>query len=144
VEPWSLTSLRERLIKIGAKVISHGRQVTFQMGGHPVAAHIQGHPNADWPALGAARDSVRGAGTHATNNDGGVRDNGGKATSFMRDEGKPVDFRCPGHPSWLGLFAMDAQNQTMALACPAIREQLLLSVNYLTLFDRFLSNATWG
>jgi hypothetical protein len=30
-EPWSLTSLNEKLIKIGAKVVSHGRYVTFQM-----------------------------------------------------------------------------------------------------------------
>jgi len=30
-EPWSLTSLRENLIKIGAKVVSHGRYITFQM-----------------------------------------------------------------------------------------------------------------
>ena len=30
-EPWSLTSLREKLIKIGAKVVNHGRYVTFQM-----------------------------------------------------------------------------------------------------------------
>ena len=30
-EPWSLTSLRGKLIKIGAKVVSHGRYVTFQM-----------------------------------------------------------------------------------------------------------------
>ena len=30
-EPWSLTSLREKLIKIGAKLVSHGRYVTFQM-----------------------------------------------------------------------------------------------------------------
>src|SRR6476660_6276477 len=30
-ERWSLTSLREKLIKIGAKVVSHGRYVTFQM-----------------------------------------------------------------------------------------------------------------
>jgi hypothetical protein len=30
-EPWSLTSLREKLIKIGAKVASHGRYVTFQL-----------------------------------------------------------------------------------------------------------------
>jgi Transposase DDE domain group 1 len=30
-EPWSLTSLHEKLIKIGAKVVSHGRYVTFQM-----------------------------------------------------------------------------------------------------------------
>jgi len=28
---WSLTSLREKLIKIGGKVVSHGRYVTFQM-----------------------------------------------------------------------------------------------------------------
>jgi hypothetical protein len=26
-----MTSLREKLIKIGAKVVSHGRYVTFQM-----------------------------------------------------------------------------------------------------------------
>ena len=30
-EPWSLTSLREKLIKIGAKVTSHGRYGTFHM-----------------------------------------------------------------------------------------------------------------
>src|SRR5215472_308043 len=29
--PWSLTSLRQKLIKVGAKVVSHGRYVTFQM-----------------------------------------------------------------------------------------------------------------
>ncbi len=27
---WSLTPLREKLIKIGAKVVRHGRYVTFQ------------------------------------------------------------------------------------------------------------------
>ena len=30
-DPWSLTSLREKLIKIGAKVVRHRRYVTFQM-----------------------------------------------------------------------------------------------------------------
>jgi hypothetical protein len=30
-EDWSLTSLKEKLIKIGAKVVSHGRYVAFQM-----------------------------------------------------------------------------------------------------------------
>ena len=29
-EPWSLTSLREKLIQIGARVVSHGRYTTFQ------------------------------------------------------------------------------------------------------------------
>ncbi len=28
---WSLTTLREKLIKIGAKVVRHGRYITFQM-----------------------------------------------------------------------------------------------------------------
>ena len=31
VERWSMTSLRVKLIKIGAKVVSHGRYVTFQL-----------------------------------------------------------------------------------------------------------------
>ena len=31
VEQWSLTSLREKLIKIGAKIVRHERYVTFQM-----------------------------------------------------------------------------------------------------------------
>jgi hypothetical protein len=31
-ERWSLTGLGEKLIKIGAKVVIHGRYVTFQMG----------------------------------------------------------------------------------------------------------------
>jgi hypothetical protein len=30
-DPWSLTGLREKLVKIGAKVVSHGRYVIFQM-----------------------------------------------------------------------------------------------------------------
>jgi hypothetical protein len=63
VETWSLTSLQEKLIKIGAKVrqpwplrdVPDGR-------GHRVAAHVHGHPDAYCPASGAARTSVRGAG----------------------------------------------------------------------------------
>ena len=31
IKNWSLTSLKEKLIKIGAKVVSHGRYVTFQL-----------------------------------------------------------------------------------------------------------------
>jgi len=31
VEHWSLATLREKLVKIGAKVVRHGRYVTFQM-----------------------------------------------------------------------------------------------------------------
>jgi hypothetical protein len=39
-EPWSLTSLREKLIKIGAKVVSHGRYVTFQLAEVPVSRQM--------------------------------------------------------------------------------------------------------
>ncbi len=31
VEHWALTTLREKLIKIGAKVVRHGRYITFQL-----------------------------------------------------------------------------------------------------------------
>ena len=31
VEHWSLTTLRKKLVKIGAKLVGHGRYVTFQM-----------------------------------------------------------------------------------------------------------------
>ncbi len=31
MEHWSLTTFREKLLKIGAKVVRHGRYVTFQM-----------------------------------------------------------------------------------------------------------------
>ena len=31
IKNWSLTSLKEKLIKIGAKVVSHGRYIVFQM-----------------------------------------------------------------------------------------------------------------
>jgi len=31
IEKWSLTSLRKKLVKIGAKVVRHGRYVIFQM-----------------------------------------------------------------------------------------------------------------
>ena len=57
-EPWSLTSLREKLIKIGAKVVSHGRYVTFQMA--EVAVPRQGNPVADRPAAGTAGASMTG------------------------------------------------------------------------------------
>ena len=42
-DPWSLTSLREKLIKIGAKVVSHGRYVTFQMAEVAVSRQVFKH-----------------------------------------------------------------------------------------------------
>jgi hypothetical protein len=31
VKQWALTTLRERLVKIGARIVRHGRSITFQM-----------------------------------------------------------------------------------------------------------------
>jgi len=31
VEHWSMTTLRDKLVKIGAKVVRHGRYVSFQL-----------------------------------------------------------------------------------------------------------------
>jgi hypothetical protein len=31
VKQWSMTTLRERLVKIGARIVHHGRSITFQM-----------------------------------------------------------------------------------------------------------------
>ena len=31
VKYWSLTTLRDRLVKIGAKIVRHGRSIAFQM-----------------------------------------------------------------------------------------------------------------
>jgi hypothetical protein len=60
-QPWSLTSLREKLIHIGAKVVRHGRYVTFQMA-EVAVSDVRGYPDADRPVAGAAGTSVRGAG----------------------------------------------------------------------------------
>jgi hypothetical protein len=59
-EPWSLTSLREKLIKIGDKVINHSRYVTFQLAEVAVAADVRGYPGAHRPAAGASRAGVTG------------------------------------------------------------------------------------
>ena len=40
VRHWSLTTLREKLIKIGAKVVRHSRQVVFQMAGVAVPREL--------------------------------------------------------------------------------------------------------
>src|SRR5438876_1127051 len=40
IKDWSLTSLKEKLIKIGAKVVSHGRYVAFQMAEVAIARQM--------------------------------------------------------------------------------------------------------
>ena len=40
VKHWSLTSLREKLVKIGARIVSHARYVTFQMAEVAIPRHL--------------------------------------------------------------------------------------------------------
>jgi hypothetical protein len=42
IKEWSLSSLKEKLIKIGAKVASHGRYVVFQMAEVAIPANVPG------------------------------------------------------------------------------------------------------
>jgi hypothetical protein len=47
IKDWSLTSLKEKLIKIGAKVVSHGRYVAFPDGrGRHSEKPVHRHPAA--------------------------------------------------------------------------------------------------
>ena len=60
-EPWSLTSLREKLIQIGAKVVSHGALCDLPDGrGCGVATDVRRHPVADRSA-GTARAGMTSA-----------------------------------------------------------------------------------
>lgn len=43
VAHWSLTTLREKLIKIGARMVRHGRYVIFQIEEVAVSRHLFGH-----------------------------------------------------------------------------------------------------
>jgi hypothetical protein len=40
IEHWSLTTLREKLVKTGAKIVRHGRYVTFQLAEVAVSGHL--------------------------------------------------------------------------------------------------------
>ena len=60
-EPWSLTSLREKLIKIGAKVVSHGALRHVPVGrGRGIAPDVRRHPVAGRPTAGTACASMSG------------------------------------------------------------------------------------
>jgi hypothetical protein len=70
-EPWSLTSLREKLIKIGAKVVSHGRYVTFQMAEVAVPRQMFAEIlSLIAPATGAARSGMTAAVSDETDDEG--------------------------------------------------------------------------
>ncbi len=48
VEHWSLTTVREKLVKISVKIIRHGRYVTFQLAEVAVVCELfWGIPGSD-------------------------------------------------------------------------------------------------
>jgi hypothetical protein len=51
VEHWSLTTLREKLVKIGARIVRHGRYVVFQLAEVAVPYAPNGNILAMEPAL---------------------------------------------------------------------------------------------
>jgi hypothetical protein len=70
-DPWSLTSLREKLIKIGAKVVSHGRYVTFQMAEVAVPRQMFAEIlSLIARATGAARSGMTAAVSDETDDEG--------------------------------------------------------------------------
>jgi hypothetical protein len=40
IDHWTLTTLREKLITIGAKVVRHARYITFQMAEVPIPSNL--------------------------------------------------------------------------------------------------------
>ncbi len=43
LKPWSITTVREKPIKIGAKIVRHGRYVTFQMADRMAEVAVPGN-----------------------------------------------------------------------------------------------------
>ena len=57
VRPWT-TTLREKLIKIGAKVLHHARSVTFQLAEVVVPRAVRGDPGSGGSAASGAEPRV--------------------------------------------------------------------------------------
>jgi Transposase DDE domain group 1 len=63
IKDWSLTSLKDKLIKIGAKVVSHGRYVAFQMAS---ACGRQKQPFQDSSCRSSVERGIRAAATFSS------------------------------------------------------------------------------
>jgi Transposase DDE domain group 1 len=71
VAQWSLTTLREKLVQVGARLVRHGRYVTFQLAEVAVPRalfaeilrridRLRGPPVAAWPERTTERPAPRG------------------------------------------------------------------------------------
>ena len=59
VEHWSLTTLREKLVKIGARIVRHGRYVVFQLAEVAVPGRCSPDPAPDRSSCGHGRRRSR-------------------------------------------------------------------------------------
>ena len=92
--------------------------------GRRVAAHVQGHPDAYCPASGAARSSVRGARIECDKQRRqGCAMTKAKQQVLCATRREPTDSAARGTHRVYGFLPWTPKNQTMALACPAIREK---------------------
>ena len=94
VERWSLTSLREKVVKIGAKVIAHGRYAIFQMAEVAVRASCSAASSIE------SRGCARQTRPHADARGVQRRAAGGRAAPGVRPRGAAVSpegpWRRPG------------------------------------------------
>src|SRR5262249_29577769 len=58
VRPWTTTTLREKLIKIGAKVLHQARSVTFQLAEVVVPRAVRGDPGSNRSAASGGEPRV--------------------------------------------------------------------------------------
>jgi hypothetical protein len=139
VEPWSLTSLREN--KIGAKVVSHGRYVTFQMA-EVAASPIMFRDILMLTASGATGTSVRGAGNECDKQGRqGCAMTMAKHHVYAPRGGNP-SIPLPAAPIAVRGFChgrLKTRHGARLFRNP--RKKFFLSVNYVTLLDRFLNDA---
>lgn len=88
IERWSLTSLRERLIKTGARLVRHGATLSSRWRRSHRARCLRRHPERDQhPARATTRSNVRMTGTKA------------KSTISSTGDGETVFGAWPNHDS---------------------------------------------
>jgi hypothetical protein len=123
IKDWSLTSLKEKLIKIGAKVVSHGRYVAFQMAEVAI-------PTANVPGdFAAHRGTAAAATTRASMRRSTVmrsRATDRRSTSKCQEDGqiRPSTKRsgCPRVPVGVRTSRLSSRETGKALIFTPVRE----------------------
>jgi hypothetical protein len=124
-EPWSLISLREKLIKIVARVVSHGRYVTFQLAEVAVSrqmfkdaliliARLRRRPHQREGRCDRMRQTTMAE----------VRPDEGKSNELSSTPRESGNISSAAHDTGRGrsFLPRTPENQTMALAGPKSEE----------------------